>query len=68
MSSRLLVAPRRIGEARRARSAEAEAVRSFARNGLPMVFQPLFELVGGDRVAVEALARFPGPPAQSPSA
>jgi EAL domain-containing protein (putative c-di-GMP-specific phosphodiesterase class I) len=32
-----------------------------------MVFQPVFELQGGDRVAVEALARFPGPPVQSPS-
>jgi EAL domain-containing protein (putative c-di-GMP-specific phosphodiesterase class I) len=32
-----------------------------------MVFQPVFELQGGDRVAVEALARFPGPPLQSPS-
>jgi EAL domain-containing protein (putative c-di-GMP-specific phosphodiesterase class I) len=42
-------------------------VRDFARNGLPMVFQPVFELQGGDRIAVEALARFPGPPTQSPN-
>ena len=33
-----------------------------------MAFQPVFELEGGDRVAVEALARFPGPPSQPPSA
>jgi EAL domain-containing protein (putative c-di-GMP-specific phosphodiesterase class I) len=41
-------------------------VHGFARNGLPMVFQPVFELEGGDRVAVEALARFPGTPSQLP--
>jgi len=43
-------------------------VRGFARNGSPMVFQPVFELEGGQRVAVEALARFPGPPSQPPNA
>src|SRR6185437_4794748 len=53
---------------RRARRAEARAVRGFAANGLPMAFQPVFELEGGDRVAVEALARFLGPPSQPPSA
>jgi EAL domain-containing protein (putative c-di-GMP-specific phosphodiesterase class I) len=31
-----------------------------------MLFQPVFELEGGQRVAVEALARFPGPPSQAP--
>jgi EAL domain-containing protein (putative c-di-GMP-specific phosphodiesterase class I) len=55
-----------IGRARRARSAEAAAVRGYARDGLPMQFQPVFELEGGNRVAVEALARFPGPPSQPP--
>jgi len=63
MSSRLLTA----GRARRARSAEAQAVRGFAREGLPMAFQPVFELESGDRVAVEALARFPGRPSLPPS-
>jgi EAL domain-containing protein (putative c-di-GMP-specific phosphodiesterase class I) len=43
-------------------------VRGFAANGLPMAFQPVFELEGGGRVAVEALARFPGPPSQPPAA
>jgi EAL domain-containing protein (putative c-di-GMP-specific phosphodiesterase class I) len=33
-----------------------------------MVFQPVFELQGGNRVAVEALARFPGHPSRPPSA
>ena len=42
-------------------------MRGFARNGLPMAFQPVFELESGDRVAVEALARFPGQPSQPPS-
>jgi EAL domain-containing protein (putative c-di-GMP-specific phosphodiesterase class I) len=32
-----------------------------------MAFQPVFELESGNRVAVEALARFPGRPSQSPS-
>ena len=41
-------------------------MRGFARNGSPMLFQPVFELEGGQRVAVEALARFPGPPSQPP--
>src|SRR5882757_4105012 len=62
MSSRL-----RIGRERRSRSAEARAVRGFARTGLPMAFQPVFELESGNRVAVEALARFPGGPSRSPS-
>jgi EAL domain-containing protein (putative c-di-GMP-specific phosphodiesterase class I) len=31
-----------------------------------MAFQPVFELESGDRVAVEALARFPGRPSQPP--
>jgi len=47
---------------------EARAVRGFASNGSPMAFQPVFELEGGDQVAVEALARFPGPPSQPPRA
>jgi EAL domain-containing protein (putative c-di-GMP-specific phosphodiesterase class I) len=67
MSRRLLTSPLSIGQTRRARSAEADAVRNFARNGLPMAFQPVFELQSGDRVAVEALARFPGQPSQPPS-
>jgi EAL domain-containing protein (putative c-di-GMP-specific phosphodiesterase class I) len=66
MSSRV-AAPLRIGRERRSRSAQAQAVRRFARTGLPMAFQPVFELESGDRVAVEALARFPGCPSQSPS-
>jgi EAL domain-containing protein (putative c-di-GMP-specific phosphodiesterase class I) len=68
MPSRPLDAPARLGGRRRARFAEARAVRGFARNGLPMAFQPVFELESGDRIAVEALARFPGRPSQPPSA
>jgi EAL domain-containing protein (putative c-di-GMP-specific phosphodiesterase class I) len=45
----------------------AVAVRRYARRGLPMAFQPVFELESGDRVAVEALARFPGRPSRPPS-
>ena len=56
-----------LARRRKARSKEAAAVRGFARDGLPMVFQPVFELQGGNRVAVEALARFPGNPSQPPS-
>jgi EAL domain-containing protein (putative c-di-GMP-specific phosphodiesterase class I) len=67
MPSRMLVTPIAAGRRRRTRSAEARAVRGFARDGLPMAFQPVFELASGDRVAVEALARFPGLPARPPS-
>src|SRR3982074_1308044 len=56
-----------LARRRKARAKEAAAVRRFARDGLPMVFPPVFELQGGNRGAVEALARFPGNPSQPPS-
>ena len=66
MANRLHAPSLGIGRKRRSRFAEAQAVRGFARDGLPMVFQPVFELESSDRVAVEALARFPGRPSQPP--
>jgi EAL domain-containing protein (putative c-di-GMP-specific phosphodiesterase class I) len=40
--------------------AEADAIKGFVdRAELPLAFQPVFGLAGGECVAVEALARFP---------
>jgi EAL domain-containing protein (putative c-di-GMP-specific phosphodiesterase class I) len=40
--------------------AEAETIESIVgSHELPLVFQPVFELDGGEPIAVEALARFP---------
>ena len=66
MANGLLVPSLGGGLMKKPRFARAEAVRGFARDGLPMVFQPVFELESNDRVAVEALARFPGWPARRP--
>jgi EAL domain-containing protein (putative c-di-GMP-specific phosphodiesterase class I) len=66
MANRMLVSSLRIGRRKPSRSAEDRAVRGFVRDGLPMVFQPVLELESSDRVAVEALARFPVMPLQPP--
>jgi EAL domain-containing protein (putative c-di-GMP-specific phosphodiesterase class I) len=46
------------------RDAVAELLRTEA---LRILFQPVFELVSGDLVAYEALARFPGEPERPPA-
>lgn len=50
--------------------ARADAYRRIARlidaGSFPMVFQPVVQLPSGRVVAVEALARFPGPPLRAP--